>query len=66
MEWIIVLVGLIAALIAALAYAYFDYMQGRRVTAMYSGIKYMMETLKERMRILEDTVKVMESHNERK
>ena len=66
MEWIIVLIGLTAALAAALVYAYLDYMEGRRVTAMYKGIKYMMETLKERMKVLEDTVRAMESRNERK
>lgn len=64
MELIIVLIGLVAALVAALAYAYLDYMSGRHLAAMYSGIKSMIYTLKERMEILERTVKAMESHNE--
>ena len=64
MELIIVLIGLVAALAAALVYAYLDYMSGSHLAAMYSGIKSMIYTLKERMEILERTVKAMESHNE--
>ena len=64
MELIIVLIGLVAALAAALVYAYLDYMSGRHLAVMYSGIKSMIYTLKERMEILERTVKAMESHNE--
>ena len=64
MELIIVLIGLVAALAAALVYAYLDYMSGRHLAAMSSGIQSMIYTLKERMEILERTVKAMESHNE--
>ena len=64
MELIIVLIGLVAALAAALVYAYLDYMSGRHLSVMYAATNTKIYTLKERMEILERTVKAMESHNE--
>ena len=60
----VILIGLTSAIVLIAVYAYVDYMSGRHISDMYNGLRGMMDGLKERIRILEDTVKDMEKRNE--
>ena len=60
----VILIGLTSAIVLIAVYDYVDYMSGRHISDMYNGLRGMMDGLKERIRILEDTVKDMEKRNE--
>lgn len=57
--YIVILIGLSSAIVLIGVYGYLDYMSGRHVSDMYTGLRDMMESIKERLRILEDTVEAM-------
>lgn len=57
--YIVILIGLSAAVVLIGIYGYIDYMSDRHVSDMYTGLRDMMESIKERLRILEDTVEAM-------
>lgn len=63
--YVIELVGLSAAVILIGVYGYIDYMSDRHLCDMYTGLRDMFESLKERLRILEDTVEAMKSTGDR-
>ena len=57
--YIVILIGLSAAGVLIGIYGYIDYMSDRHVSDMYTGLRDMMESIKERLRILEDKVEEM-------
>ena len=57
--YIVMLIGLISATILISVYGYLDYREGGHVEDMYNGLRKTIDTLKERLRILEDTVNAM-------
>ena len=57
--YIVILIGLSAAVVLIGIYGYIDYMSDRHVSDMYTGLRDMMESIKERLRILEDKVEEM-------
>ena len=63
--YVIELVGLLAAVILIGVYGYIDYMSDRHLCDMYNGLRKTIDALKERLRILEDTVEVMKNTNDR-
>ena len=57
--YIVILIGLSAAVVLIGIYGYIDYMSDRHVSDMYTGLRDMMESIKVRLRILEDKVEEM-------
>ena len=57
--YIVILIGLSVAVVLIGIYGYIDYMSDRHVSDMYTGLRDMMESIKERLRILEDKVEEM-------
>ena len=63
--YVVILIGLTSAMVLIGVYGYIDYMSGRHISDMYSGLRGMMDSLKERIRILEDTVESMKRNGDR-
>ena len=55
----VILIGLTASVVLIGVYGYIDYMSDRHMCDMYTGLRDMMDSIKERLRILEDTVESM-------
>ena len=60
----VILAGLTASVVLIVVYGYIDYMSDRHLCDMYTGLRDMMDSIKERLRILEDTVEVMKRTDE--
>lgn len=60
----VILAGLTTSVVLIVVYGYIDYMSDRHLCDMYTGLRDMMDSIKERLRILEDTVEVMKRTDE--
>lgn len=56
----VILIGLSASVVLIGVYGYIDYMSDRHISDMYTGLRDMMDSIKERLRILEDAVAAMD------